>query len=439
MKDCAMPLAGHTLSSMTSQPLAGKSVSDSMNQWNKHHRQLQPTASRAVAALVDRLQATPGDPKLLANLTQVLHGMVELQDNVSVSKDRLAGTDSVLSAANHPAREQRQESVQWPEPAPEAEVANLRQPISAVAVQQRVALPPRGPVIAGHPAHFPDPRTRATEYYGQNPRAPPPRFNSLTSSIAPACFGHAVITHPFPQPFVIRGVEKYSGDTKPDHWLNDYLTAVEMANGDIGNARRHIPCASLGTHAPGSAASRPTPSTTGRTSSTHSSITLREHISVQEAAPTSIASYKEDKESVRDYVARWLKKKNTLSNISEETAIEAFVSGAQDPLFRHKLGKKRGEGKLTSMAALMKVANDFATGEELARAGRRPMPALKIMEPIGGDTSKGHSNKGKEDRKRNEEQDSELVAAVNELEEAGAKKQKWGGRPRRPPRTYERS
>lgn len=64
----------------------------------------------AAATLVDRLQATLGDPKLLADLAQVLHKMVELQDNVSRPRDRLAGTGSVLSATNHPAREQRQES-----------------------------------------------------------------------------------------------------------------------------------------------------------------------------------------------------------------------------------------------------------------------------------------------------------------------------------------
>jgi hypothetical protein len=60
---------------------------------------------QAAVTLVDRLQATSGDPKLLADLTQVLHRMVELQDNVSRSRDRLAGTDSVVSEANHPACE----------------------------------------------------------------------------------------------------------------------------------------------------------------------------------------------------------------------------------------------------------------------------------------------------------------------------------------------
>ena len=399
-----------------------------------------PTPARglqAAAALVDRLQATPGDPKLLADLTQVLHRTVELQDNVSRSRDRLAGTDSVLSAANHPAREQRQDSVQRPEAAPGAEVGNLRQQISVVALQQRAAIPPRGPMTAGQPAYLPDPWTRATEHYGQNPGAPPPRFTSLTSSIAPACFGQAVIAHPFPQPFVVRGIEKYSGDTKPDHWLNDYLTAVEMANGDIGNALRHIPLCLTG-HARSWLSGLPPNSIHNWADFEHVFLNNFEGTYHRPGSGADLHNIiQEDKESVRDYVARWLKKKNTLSNISDETAIEAFVSGAQDPLFRHKLGKKRGEGKLTSMAALMKVANDFATGEETARAGRRPMPGLKIAEPANGDASRNRSNKSKEDRKRKEEQDSELVAAANELEEAGAKKQRWNGKPRRPPRTYE--
>lgn len=57
----------------------------------------------------------------------------------------------------------------------------------------------------------------------------------------PPCFGYEVITHPFPQSFIVRDVEKYSGDAKANQWLNDYLTLIEMANGDIGNALRHIP------------------------------------------------------------------------------------------------------------------------------------------------------------------------------------------------------
>lgn len=60
---------------------------------------------QTATSLVDRLQDTLGDPKILANLTQVLQRTVELPDNVSRSRDRLTDTDSVLSVANHLARE----------------------------------------------------------------------------------------------------------------------------------------------------------------------------------------------------------------------------------------------------------------------------------------------------------------------------------------------
>lgn len=57
---------------------------------------------QATAALVDRLQATPGDPNILASLRKVLHRTTELHDNISKSRERLADAYSVLSAANHP-------------------------------------------------------------------------------------------------------------------------------------------------------------------------------------------------------------------------------------------------------------------------------------------------------------------------------------------------
>lgn len=51
------------------------------------------------------------------------------------------------------------------------------------------------------------------ERYGADYEAPIPR---LTLGIAPTCFGYKVITLQFLQPFIVRGVEKYSGDTKPN-------------------------------------------------------------------------------------------------------------------------------------------------------------------------------------------------------------------------------
>ena len=65
-----------------------------------------------------------------------------------------------------------------------------------------------------------------------------------------------------------------------------------------------------------------------------------------------------------------------------------------------------------------------------ARRSHRRVDSLKTVEPAGRDNSKARGNKGKEERKRKEEQDSELVTTESKPEEAGIKKQRSGGKPR---------
>lgn len=79
------------------------------------------------------------------------------------------------------------------------------------------------------------------EHYGNNYVAAVPRSSPLTAGMAPKSFAYEVITHPFPKPFIIRGIQKYFDDSKPDHWLSDYLMEVDKANGNIGNALRYVP------------------------------------------------------------------------------------------------------------------------------------------------------------------------------------------------------
>lgn len=46
------------------------------------------------------------------------------------------------------------------------------------------------------------------ERYDNNYEALVPRSSTtMTSGIAPPCFGYDVITHPFPQSFIVRGIE----------------------------------------------------------------------------------------------------------------------------------------------------------------------------------------------------------------------------------------
>ena len=51
--------------------------------------------------------------------------------------------------------------------------------------------------------------------------------------------------------------------------------------------------------------------------------------------------------------------------------INAFISGALDPMPRHKIGRKWAQGNLPDVESLMKIVNVFATGKETACIDRQ--------------------------------------------------------------------
>ena len=58
----------------------------------------------------------------------------------------------------------------------------------------------------------------------------------------PSCFGPRIQNKPFPYNFSLpRDTPKYSGTTKPDDWLADYSTAVNIAGGNKRVAVRYVP------------------------------------------------------------------------------------------------------------------------------------------------------------------------------------------------------
>ena len=62
------------------------------------------------------------------------------------------------------------------------------------------------------------------------------------SAAGPICFGPRIRLEPFPEKFTLpRDTPKYSGDTKPEDWLVDYTTAVNIAGGNKQVAVRYVP------------------------------------------------------------------------------------------------------------------------------------------------------------------------------------------------------
>src|SRR3954466_1381540 len=69
-------------------------------------------------------------------------------------------------------------------------------------------------------------------------------------------------------------------------------------------------------------------------------------------------------EPLRDYLARWIKLKNSCEGVHEIQAIQYFTDRClRDSMLKHKLVRK----DFTSLAELMKVANSFAMSDSAMR------------------------------------------------------------------------
>jgi hypothetical protein len=68
------------------------------------------------------------------------------------------------------------------------------------------------------------------------------KLNEEESSAAPVCFGPHIRNEPFLPKFALpRDMPKYTGAVKPEDWLSDYGTAVDIAGGNKRVAVRYAP------------------------------------------------------------------------------------------------------------------------------------------------------------------------------------------------------
>jgi hypothetical protein len=53
-------------------------------------------------------------------------------------------------------------------------------------------------------------------------------------ALGPRCFGPRIMGEPVPYYFqLVRGTRTYNGSTKPEDWLEDYSTTVNIAGGNL--------------------------------------------------------------------------------------------------------------------------------------------------------------------------------------------------------------
>jgi hypothetical protein len=100
------------------------------------------------------------------------------------------------------------------------------------------------------------------------------KFDEEESSAGPVCFGPRIRNEPFLAKFALpHDMPKYTGAVKPEDWLSDYVTAVDIAGGNKRTAVRYAPLMLIGSAQCGSIAGRLCRSIHGMTSKKHLSRT----------------------------------------------------------------------------------------------------------------------------------------------------------------------
>jgi hypothetical protein len=102
-------------------------------------------------------------------------------------------------------------------------------------------------------------------------------------------------------------------------------------------------------------------------------------------------------EPLRDYLSRWIKLKNSCEGVHEIQAIQYFTDGClADSMLKHKLLRK----DFTSLAELMKVANQFAVSDSAMRPIQLGVGGV-IKSPGAPQSEAGNQGLSRKERREN--------------------------------------
>nr|AAR06299.1 putative gag-pol protein [Oryza sativa Japonica Group] len=212
----------------------------------------------------------------------------------------------------------------------------------------------------------------------------------------------------WPADFKPTGIEKYDGTTNPESWLTVYGLAVRAVGGDSKAMANYLPVA-LADSARSWLHGLPR-GTIG------SWAELRDHFIANfqgtfERPGTHFDLYnivQKSGESLRDYIRRFSKQRNKISDITDDVIIAAFTKGIRHEDLVGKFGRKPPK----TVKQMFEKANEYAKAEDAITASKQSGTTWKPKKDTptaGGSGSNNHSNNHK-DRKRKPE---ELVAITS--------------------------
>jgi hypothetical protein len=231
----------------------------------------------------------------------------------------------------------------------------------------------RSPRRHGSPRHrsgnrrskTPSPRRHKSPKHGGTQRSRTPTkaydYEDNEKEMGASCFTHRVRTTPEPKGFKLpHDQQKYDGFQEPQSWLSDYLQAVKILGGTKETAMQSLQLHLTG--APRSWLSKLEKGTIGnweeltKQFTSNFKSTYKRLASIEEVK----ACVQQRNDTLRSYIQRWSIIKNSVVEVSDERAIDAFTLG----LRRGDLVEEMGRIKPKTVSDLMDIANRFADGED---------------------------------------------------------------------------
>ena len=230
----------------------------------------------------------------------------------------------------------------------------------------------------------------------------------------PPCFGSRIMMEPAVRNFQLpRGTKTYNGSTKPQDWLNDYVTAVNVAGGNRRWAVRYVPQMLEG---PARIWLNNLPPKSIQCwldfedafNSNFTSTYKRPN------RPQQLSACKQrENETDREYLTRWSTMRNSCEGVVESQAIGWFAEGC-----RHgsMLWQRLKREMPATLAETIRIADSYALGDPTQPAEQYSMPRY------GGNDGSGVSRRNDRQDFRNKRKEeypdrgygSNHVAAVDQ-------------------------
>src|SRR3954466_7045158 len=239
--------------------------------------------------------------------------------------------------------------------------------------------------------------------------------------LGPPCFGPRIRDEPFPKGFTLpRDTPKYTGSVKPEDWLVDYSTAVDIASGNKRVAVKYVPLMLQGTARTWLNSLKP------RSINSWVDFTeafVRNFTSTPQRPPKprqlSLCVQGPD-ESTRDYLTRWAELRNSCEGVHEVQAIEYFTAGCREgTLLKHKLLCDEPE----TLDELLIIADKYATADssmkteiQVSATGKMAPQAPRTL---AGDTSRRQQQSDHKRKAPQPASSSRQVATVEDQQPEG--------------------